>query len=114
MRWLLIPRSGQRSSRIKHFSAADSQFSLKYECVLIAGMYTFQLAFQSDMEISHIQVVCYDTPVLSKTFKTKCKISLKQRDVVKLSHFHTGQWLTSVAVYILYGKIKITSLNHAF
>lgn len=51
----------QRSSRIKHFSAADSQFSLKYECVLIASMYTFQLAFQSDMEISCIQVVCYDT-----------------------------------------------------
>lgn len=84
------------------------------ECVLIAGRYTFQLAFQLDLEISHIQVVCYNIPMFSETFQTKCKISLKQRDMVKVSLFYNGQWLAIGGMYLLYGKIKINSLNHAF
>lgn len=70
----------------------------------MAGIYTFKLAFQLDMEIFCIQVFSYDTPIPPKTFTKKCKISLKQRDIVKLSRFHTGQWLTSLAMYHLYGK----------
>jgi len=60
-------------------------FSLVQEGSLVASTCVlFELLFQVVTGNYQIQVVCYnDVPVLSKTYMTMCKMSLKQRDIVK-------------------------------